>query len=139
MPRNLMQRDKQASLKGIFNITVTPFAGDGSIDYATLAKSIERVVGLGYDGILIGGTYGEFPTMSPQERAELFRRSIDCAAAAGSRFASWARRYGQPQTVKAAMAYRGWGNGLVRSPSLPLTPAQRNEVAEATDTISRAV
>src|SRR6516162_104805 len=33
-----------------------------------------------YDGLLIGGTYGEFPTMSPQERAELFRRSIEYAA-----------------------------------------------------------
>jgi 4-hydroxy-tetrahydrodipicolinate synthase len=76
-----MQRDKQASLQGIFNITVTPFAADGSIDYPALARSIERVVGLGYDGVLIGGTYGEFPTMSPQERAELFRRAIDYAAA----------------------------------------------------------
>jgi 4-hydroxy-tetrahydrodipicolinate synthase len=296
-----MQRDQQASLKGIFNITVTPFTADGSIDYVALAKSIERVVGLGYDGLLIGGTYGEFPTMSPQERAELFRSSIDyaagkvavmlCTAAsdpritleltqlasalggyamvtapyvsevqehhileyfrwiapaarsgliiynapgigitlsaslieqlsaidnivglkqgeldptaidrlanrlcgklklfcasdlaflgpimagfdglsstnscafpelilatyraarsgdAGSaihlhrswfRFRELARRYGQPQTVKAAMAHRGWGNGFVRSPLLPLTPAQRNEVAEATDAILTA-
>jgi dihydrodipicolinate synthase/N-acetylneuraminate lyase len=78
--RNLMQRDKQASLKGIFNITMTPFAADGSIDYPALARSIERVVGLGYDGLLIGGAYGEFPTMSPQERAELFRCSIEYGA-----------------------------------------------------------
>jgi 4-hydroxy-tetrahydrodipicolinate synthase len=296
--RNLLQRDKQASLKGIFNITVTPFATDGSIDFPALARSIERVVGLGYDGLLIGGTYGEFPTMSPQERAELFRRSIKygaskvpvmlCTAASDPRVTleltqlaselggyamvtapyvsevqehhileyfrwiapaarngliiynapgigitlsaslieelseidnvvglkqgdldptvidlianrlsgklklfcasdlaflgpimagfdglsstnscafpelilatyravrsgdtsstvdlhrSWfafrelARRYGQPQTVKAAMAHRGWGNGLVRSPLLPLTSAQLNEVAEATDVI----
>lgn len=296
-----MQRDKQASLQGIFNITVTPFAADGSIDYPALARSIERVVGLGYDGLLIGGTYGEFPTMSPQERAELFRRSIDyaagklavmlCTAASDPRItleltqfasalggyamvtapyvsevqehhifeyfrsiapaarsgliiynapgigitlsaslierlsaidnivglkqgdldptvidqianrlsgklklfcasdlaflgpimagfdglsstnscafpeliqatyravrsgdtrsaielhSSWfafrelARRYGQPQTVKAAMAHRGWGNGLVRSPLLALTPTQLNEVAEATDAILTA-
>jgi 4-hydroxy-tetrahydrodipicolinate synthase len=50
-------------------------------------------------------------------------------------FRELARRYGQPQTVKAAMAHRGWGNGLVRSPLLPLTPTQRNEVAEVTDAI----
>jgi len=50
-------------------------------------------------------------------------------------FRELARRYGQPQTVKAAMAHRGWGNGRVRSPLLPLTPAQLNEVAEATDVI----
>ncbi len=74
-----MQRDKQAALKGLFNITVTPFTEDGAIDFPALAASIERVIGLGYDGLLIGGTYGEFPAMSAQERAELFRRSIDYA------------------------------------------------------------
>ncbi|WGD32208.1 dihydrodipicolinate synthase family protein [Ancylobacter sp. WKF20] len=63
----------RARLGGIFNITVTPFAADGSIDMAGLARSVERVIGLGYDGILIGGTYGEFPAMSTQERADLFR------------------------------------------------------------------
>src|SRR5581483_12067369 len=75
-----MQPDKHLSLKGLFNITVTPFASDGTIDFPSLAQSIERVIGLGYDGLLIGGTYGEFPTMSPQERAELFRRSMQYAA-----------------------------------------------------------
>jgi 4-hydroxy-tetrahydrodipicolinate synthase len=40
-----------------------------------------------------------------------------------------ARRYGQPQTVKAAMASRGWGNGIVRSPLINLTEAQAAEVA----------
>lgn len=64
-------------LHGIFNITVTPFAPDGSFDWAGLAENVERVISLGYDGILIGGTYGEFPTMSPDERAELFRRATD--------------------------------------------------------------
>ena len=34
-------------------------------------------IGLGFDGILIGGTYGEFPAMSVDERAELFRRVMD--------------------------------------------------------------
>jgi dihydrodipicolinate synthase/N-acetylneuraminate lyase len=64
-------------LHGIFNITVTPFGKDGSFDFSGLARSIERVIGLGFDGILIGGTYGEFPSMSVDERAELFRRVMD--------------------------------------------------------------
>jgi 4-hydroxy-tetrahydrodipicolinate synthase len=56
---------------------VTPFKADGAFDYAGLARNIERVIGLGFDGILIGGTYGEFPAMSTDERAELFRRVMD--------------------------------------------------------------
>ena len=67
----------QARLRGLFNITVTPFKADGGFDYAGLARNVERVIGLGFDGILIGGTYGEFPAMSTDERAELFRRVAD--------------------------------------------------------------
>lgn len=69
--------ESRARLAGIFNITVTPFAADGSIDTAGLARSMERVIGLGYDGILIGGTYGEFPAMTAEERAGLFRTVMD--------------------------------------------------------------
>lgn len=61
-------------LHGIFNITVTPFTRGGAFDWPALAENLERVIGLGYDGVLIGGTYGEFPVMSCDERAELFRR-----------------------------------------------------------------
>jgi dihydrodipicolinate synthase/N-acetylneuraminate lyase len=67
----------RARLHGIFNIAVTPFHADGSFDFEGLAANIERVITLRYDGILIGGTYGEFPAMSAQERAELFRRVMD--------------------------------------------------------------
>lgn len=64
-------------LHGIFNITVTPFTADGEIDFSALAENIERVIGLGYDGILIGGTYGEFPVMSLAERRTLFSKVMD--------------------------------------------------------------
>lgn len=70
-------KECQARLRGLFNITVTPFKTDGGFDYAGLSRNIERVIGLGFDGILIGGTYGEFPAMSTDERAKLFRRVMD--------------------------------------------------------------
>lgn len=65
-------------LHGIFNITVTPFDVQGELDFAALRQNIERVIALGYDGILIGGTYGEFPVMSLAERRQLFREVMDC-------------------------------------------------------------
>jgi dihydrodipicolinate synthase/N-acetylneuraminate lyase len=70
-------KECQARLRGIFNITVTPFKADGSFDFAGLARNMERVIALGFDGILIGGTYGEFPAMSTEERATMFRRVMD--------------------------------------------------------------
>lgn len=65
-------------LRGIFNITVTPFDAQGAIDFQALCENIERVIGLGYDGLLIGGTYGEFPVMTVAERRELFTEVMAC-------------------------------------------------------------
>ena len=69
--------EAKARLRGIFNITVTPFGTDGGIDFGGLADSIERLIGMRFDGLLIGGTYGEFPAMTTDERTALFRRVMD--------------------------------------------------------------
>lgn len=63
--------------KGLYNICITPFGADGAILKDALAANLERVIALGYDGVLIGGTYGEFPAMSAEERAMLFRTAMD--------------------------------------------------------------
>lgn len=67
-------------LKGLFNIAVTPFTKDGEIDLAALSENLERMLSSGVDGILIGGTYGEFATMSATERLVLFRHVMDLIA-----------------------------------------------------------
>ena len=46
-----------------------------------------------------------------------------------------ARSFGQPQTVKAAMAHRGWSGGVVRAPLHPLTPEQNKELGKVLDSI----
>jgi len=74
--------ESKARLKGLFNIAVTPFMPDGGIDVHGLAESIERLLGMDFDGFLIGGTYGEFATMSAEERATLFRHVVEVSAVA---------------------------------------------------------
>lgn len=69
--------EARARTRGLFNITVTSFNADGSIDTAETSRTIERVLGMGFDGLLIGGTYGEFPTMNPEERLALFSHVMD--------------------------------------------------------------
>ncbi|HLI11692.1 MAG TPA: dihydrodipicolinate synthase family protein [Alphaproteobacteria bacterium] len=71
--------EARARLKGLFNITVTPFSVDGSLDTGALAAAVERIIAFGFDGLLIGGTYGEFAVMTPAERVELFRVASDVA------------------------------------------------------------
>jgi 4-hydroxy-tetrahydrodipicolinate synthase len=66
--------------QGLINIAVTPFAADGSIDHCALDENIARVLAAGYDGVLIGGTYGEFATMTPPEREALFETAARSVA-----------------------------------------------------------
>lgn len=69
--------DARERLCGLFNIAVTPFDNDGRVDYDAHSENIERVIALGYDGVLVGGQYGEFATMSIDERAELSKRTME--------------------------------------------------------------
>lgn len=77
----MLSRDAAvAGLRGLFNIAVTPFRADFTLDQAALAAHLERIIDAGYDGVLIGGTYGEFATMDTAERAALFRAATDIVA-----------------------------------------------------------
>jgi hypothetical protein len=44
-----------AALRGLFNIMVTPFDAGGSFDPRAFADTAERMIALGYDGLLVGG------------------------------------------------------------------------------------
>ena len=47
---------------------VTPFAGNGSVDFASLARLVEHIISGGADYILALGTTSESPTLSADER-----------------------------------------------------------------------
>jgi len=64
------------ALQGLYCIVVTPFTATGEFDRKAFADALERTIGFGYDGVLIGGTYGEFATMTAEERTELFRSAM---------------------------------------------------------------
>ena len=52
---------------------VTPFAEDGSVNYAVAEKLADHLVNNGNDGLVICGTTGESPTLSWREEYELFK------------------------------------------------------------------
>ena len=52
---------------------VTPFAEDGSVNYAVAEKLAVHLVENGNDGLVICGTTGESPTLSWAEEYELFK------------------------------------------------------------------
>jgi len=51
---------------------VTPFTEDGEVDYARAGELAKAILKSGSDGLVIGGTTGEAPSMSDDELIQLF-------------------------------------------------------------------
>lgn len=52
---------------------VTPFTPSGGVDYARGEELTARLIENGSTGLVVSGTTGESPTLSPTEKLELFR------------------------------------------------------------------
>ena len=66
----------------VLTAIVTPFHADGSVDVDSFRRLAEHLVDTGSDGIVVAGTTGEAPTLSDEEKLELFAAAVD---AVGSR------------------------------------------------------
>lgn len=58
----------------IMTAIVTPFSEDGSINFDGLEKLTNHLIDTGSRGFVIGGTTGETPTLSHDEKIELYTR-----------------------------------------------------------------
>src|SRR4051794_36234593 len=56
---------------------VTPFRADGSVDVEKFKELATFVVDNGSDGLVVAGTTGESPTLSDDEKLELFAAAKD--------------------------------------------------------------
>lgn len=65
---------KQNLFTGVCTALVTPFLGD-RINYPMLERLLYRQCEAGIDAVVICGTTGEAPTLSDEEKLELFSRS----------------------------------------------------------------
>ena len=128
---------KKPIFEGVGTALITPFKND-CIDYATMARLIERQISAGVGALIVGGTTGEAATLTDKERRELY---------------SWAREYtegkiplilgtGSPSTKAAVeytryaaeLGYRGYPElqtALKESIRGSLTSLQRMEMAHA--------
>jgi 4-hydroxy-tetrahydrodipicolinate synthase len=61
----------------ILTAIVTPFRDEGSIDYDRFGELAQHLIDNGSDGIVVAGTTGESPTLTDEERLELFRVAVD--------------------------------------------------------------
>ena len=61
----------------VLTAIVTPFKADGTIDFERFSELALHLVENGSDGIVVAGTTGESPTLTDDERLELFRVAVD--------------------------------------------------------------
>jgi len=61
----------------VLTAIVTPFNGDGSVNVDRFRELATYLVDHGSDGIVVAGTTGESPTLSDDEKLELFAAALD--------------------------------------------------------------
>ncbi|PWE17952.1 4-hydroxy-tetrahydrodipicolinate synthase [Marinicauda salina] len=65
--------------RGSFTALVTPFK-NGAVDESAFADLIERQIAAGTHGLVPGGTTGETPTLTAEERRTVLERAVEIAA-----------------------------------------------------------
>ncbi|NUR74886.1 MAG: 4-hydroxy-tetrahydrodipicolinate synthase [Thermoleophilia bacterium] len=64
-------------LGNVLTAIVTPFREDESIDFDAFQRLARHLVDHGSDGLVVAGTTGESPTLSDDERLDLFRAALE--------------------------------------------------------------
>jgi 4-hydroxy-tetrahydrodipicolinate synthase len=67
----------KTGMKGIYTALATPFNSRGEIDWGALDRLLEQQIRTGIRGFVACGTTGESPTLSRQEKEEIFRRVLE--------------------------------------------------------------
>lgn len=67
----------------VLTAMVTPYDAAGEVDYAKVQKLAKHLLANGSDGVLICGTTGESPCLTPAERASLWAAAKEAVGDAG--------------------------------------------------------
>jgi len=68
----------------VLTAIVTPFRKDGSVDLDSFQALATFLLEHGSDGIVVAGTTGEAPTLSDDERQQLFEAAVDAVGDRGT-------------------------------------------------------
>jgi len=66
-------------LVGVYTIFLTPFTSGGEVDHDAAAENADYLIRAGMSGIVVAGTYGEYVTLTADERRALLRSVIAAA------------------------------------------------------------
>lgn len=66
-------------MKGAITALVTPFNEQGQVDFDALERMILWQIEEGIDGLVLGGTTGEAPTLSDEELIQVWKVAVRCS------------------------------------------------------------
>lgn len=66
---------EKKKLQGVWTALITPFKKDGSIDWESFDRLIDKQLDAGVVGLVVSGTTGESPTLNDKECCELIKRA----------------------------------------------------------------
>ena len=66
-------------LQGTYTAMITPFCGDGGVDYDRLLSNVTFQIEQGIDGLVPVGTTGESPTLSHGEHRRVIEKVVEAA------------------------------------------------------------
>jgi 4-hydroxy-tetrahydrodipicolinate synthase len=69
--------DRTAPFGRLLTAVISPFDAAGAVDYETFSRLVEYLGDNGTEGVVVCGTTGESPTLSPDEKVMLFRTAVD--------------------------------------------------------------
>ena len=100
-----------AQIGRLLTAMVTPFDSEGRVDYAQARRLALALVASGSDGVVVAGTTGESPTLTPEEQTRLFaeiKEALDgvgdVVAGTGSNSTAEAVKYTEDATKVGADA-----------------------------------
>ncbi|SPE31437.1 Dihydrodipicolinate synthetase (fragment) [Candidatus Sulfopaludibacter sp. SbA3] len=126
------------SLQGIVAALVTPFREDERIDYGAWQTIIDTIIAAGVDGLLAGGSTGEFYTLNLEERTTAVRF---CRQAAARRLPVYANVgcITTRETIQLALAAQSEGIDALAVITPYYLNASQAELAEHYTDVCRAV
>ena len=73
-----------AEIGRLLTAMVTPFDGGGNVDYSQARNLATALIDSGSEGLVVTGTTGEAPTLTPEEKLRMFRETKEAVGDRGA-------------------------------------------------------
>ena len=93
----------------VLTAMVTPFGPDGAVNIEPFKRLCAHLLDNGSDGLVVAGTTGEAPTLSDEERMELFAAAVDIAHDRGATVVAGTGTYSTAHSVHLTRDAHGLG------------------------------